>query len=261
MYQAQNYILAGSAAQAYALLQEDRENTVIGGGMWLRMGRGAYHTLIDVSALGLDRISETDDGVELGAMVTLRQLETSTLLRRVYSDVFARCTSPIVGVQFRNMATVGGTVCGRYGFSDIIPVLLALDAELVFHHAGTVSLAAHMAAPVRRDLLTAIRLPKDGRRAAYETIRNTATDYGLLNVCGACLPDGTWRLIVGARPGAAVRCAEAEAALAADDPDGAAAAIQKLTYSDNLRAGGEYRRALAEVLTRRVYGTLKGEET
>jgi len=260
MYQAQSYILAESAAQAYALLQEDRENIVIGGGMWLRMGRSAYHTMIDISALGLDRITETERSVEIGAMVTLRRLETSALLRRVYSDVFTQCTSPIIGVQFRNMATVGGTVCGRYGFSDVIPVLLALDAELVFQNAGTVTIAAFVDKPVRRDLLTAIRLPKDGRRAAYETVRNTATDYGLLNVCGACLPDGTWRLAIGARSGAAVRCEAAEAALAAGDPDAAAAEVRQLAYSDNLRASGEYRRALAGVLTRRVYGTLKGEE-
>lgn len=260
MYQAQSYILTKSAAQAYALLQEDPKNTVIGGGMWLRMGRGVYHTLIDISLLGLDQIKETECGVEIGAMVTLRQVETSKLLRRIYSAVFAQCTTPIVGVQFRNMATIGGTVCGRYGFSDIIPVLLALDAELMFHHAGTVSLEAHMAAPVRRDLLTGIRLPKDGRSAAYATVRNTATDYGLLNVCGACLADGSWRLVIGARPAAAVRCVEAEICLAADDPDGAAAAVRQLTYTDNLRAGGEYRRTLAEILTRRVYGALKGEE-
>ncbi|MFQ7552525.1 MAG: FAD binding domain-containing protein [Blautia marasmi] len=36
----------------------------------------------------------------------------------------------IVGVQFRNCATVGGSIWGRFGFSDVLTMLLALDTEV-----------------------------------------------------------------------------------------------------------------------------------
>ena len=35
----------------------------------------------------------------------------------------------IVGVQFRNCATVGGSVYGRFGFSDVLTLLLALVSD------------------------------------------------------------------------------------------------------------------------------------
>ena len=43
--------------------------------IWLKMSRGNVGTAIDISGLGLDQIEETEDAFEIGAMVTLRQLE------------------------------------------------------------------------------------------------------------------------------------------------------------------------------------------
>ena len=258
MYQAQNFISVRSAEEAYELLQTDVKNTVLGGGMWMRMGRRSCHTLIDLSRLGLDTVTETESCVEIGAMTTLRQLETSPLLKKTFGDVFADCAAPIVGVQFRNSATVGGSVCGKYGFSDIIPVLLALDGEAVLFGAGAVPMEQFLAKPMGRDLLLSVRLPKDGRRTVYQTARNAATDFGILNVCTARLPDGSWRLAIGARPGPAVRCFEAEAALKAGRVEDVAAALKTVAFGDNLRATKTYRLALAEVFIRRAYDALKG---
>ena len=258
MYQAQNFQIVRSAEEAYCLLQEDGKNTVLGGGMWLRMGRKHCNTLIDLSRLRLDFVKEAENSVEIGAMTTLRQIETSPILKQVYGSVFADCASPIVGVQFRNSATAGGSVCGKYGFSDIIPVLLALDGEAVLFGAGAVPMERFLTKPMGRDLLLSVRLPKDGRRAVYQTARNTATDFGILNVCTACLPDGSWRLAIGARPGPAVRCREAETALEADRVEDAVAALKTVAFSNNLRASGAYRLALAEVFLRRAYTALKG---
>ena len=46
-----------------------------------RLGRKRIGTLIDLSGLGLDQIEEQDGWVRIGAMVSLRQLETSALLK------------------------------------------------------------------------------------------------------------------------------------------------------------------------------------
>ena len=70
----QKYIRAGSLEEAYQLNQS-RNNRIIGGMLWLKMGTGSVNTAIDLCELGLDKIEETEDSFFIGAMVSLRQLE------------------------------------------------------------------------------------------------------------------------------------------------------------------------------------------
>ena len=87
MFSAQQYIKATSIQQALELNQK-RTSAILGGGCWMRLGKKNYSTLIDLSGLGLDQIEENDDEISLGAMVTLRQMETSQLLNRYFGDFF-----------------------------------------------------------------------------------------------------------------------------------------------------------------------------
>ena len=144
MYTANTYCLAESAAQAYDLLQSDRKNAIVGGNLWMRMGKGAYNTLIDLSRLGLDVIAAEDGFLTFGAMTSFRTVETSALAERCFGPVLREALSPIVGTQFRSLATVGGTVSGRYGFSDLLNAALALDAEVEFYRAGRMPLAGYL---------------------------------------------------------------------------------------------------------------------
>ncbi len=259
MISIQEYRFAESLDEALQLLDASRKNRVIGGGMWLRLGHASVKTAIDLSRLGLDRIEATEDEIAIGAMATLREVETAPCLRELFGGVLAESVSPIVGVQFRNMATVGASVYSRYGFSDLLTALLALDARVELRRAGTMALEDFLKnPPEKRDILTSVRVRRDGRRAAYRTFRRSATDFGVLNVCASISPEGDWRLSVGARPARAARCLEAEALLAAGDAAGAAkTASEKLRYGSNLRGSAEYRRALAEVLTLRCWDALK----
>ena len=86
MYTIRQFLCPSSLEEAYQALTAARNNTVLGGCMWLRLGRRAIGTAIDLSALGLDRITDTGDTIEIGAMVSLRQLETSKLLRQQYGN-------------------------------------------------------------------------------------------------------------------------------------------------------------------------------
>ncbi len=257
MYQAKEYLLAEMAEQAYAKLMESPDNGIIGGGLWMRMGHKAYDTLIDLTRLGLDEISVRDGFVRFGAEVSFRQLETEPLLRERFGGALGACVRPVVGVQFRRMATLGGTVFGKLAFSDVIPVLLALDAEVELFGAGRMSLESFLKKPAGRDLLLYLYIPDDGRMAAVQTLRNTATDFGLLNLCTAKLPDGSFRVTVDARPAGSVRCPEAEAALSAGDLAKAFEAVAALSYGSNLRASAEYRREMAPVLLGRCLEQLK----
>lgn len=121
-------------------LNQKRPNRVLGGMLWLKMEKISVGTAIDLSALGLDTIEETDTEFAIGAMATLRSLETHAALNAATNGAMREAVRHIVGVQFRNCATVGGSVFGRFGFSDVLTLLLALDARVVLQGAGELSL-------------------------------------------------------------------------------------------------------------------------
>ena len=255
LYTIKSYVFPESLEEADELLQRDcRNNAILGGCCWLKLGRRRIRSAIDLSKLGLDQIEVRDGFLELGACVTLRQLETNPHVTARFDGFLGRSVSHIVGVQFRNCATVGGSVFSRFGFSDLTCALLALDAAVVLHRGGEVPLAQFMATPISfDDILLKVRIRDDGRRAAYQSARRSSTDFPTMAVAVSCL-DGRWTVSVGARPARAVRSEQAARCL--NDGLGAAAAGQaaaeELTYGTDLRAGADYRRKLAAVLVRRA---------
>ena len=105
MLNIQNYIKVESLEEAYELNQK-KNNKIIGGMMWMRMGDSRINTAIDLSGLGLDKIEENDDEFRIGCMVTLRQLEVHDGFNQYTGGCVKEALRHIVGVQFRNLATV-----------------------------------------------------------------------------------------------------------------------------------------------------------
>ena len=61
MYIASSYVRAESLDEAWELNQK-RNNKIMGGNCWLRMGKNNnINTIISLSKLGLDKIEENDD--------------------------------------------------------------------------------------------------------------------------------------------------------------------------------------------------------
>ena len=115
MIKIKDYVRVGSLEEAYELNQK-RSACILGGMLWTKMGQRQVQTAIDLSGLGLDQIEESEEEFSIGCMVTLRQMEEHEGLN-AYTDGAAReSVQSIVGVQFRNLATVGGSIFGRFGF-------------------------------------------------------------------------------------------------------------------------------------------------
>ena len=91
-------------------LNQKKRNRIVGGMMWLKMGNQSVGTAIDLCDLGLNEIEETDDEFRIGAMVVLRQLEQHVGLAAYSCGAVAAALKDIVGVQFRNGATVRGSL-------------------------------------------------------------------------------------------------------------------------------------------------------
>ena len=109
--------MAESLEQAWELNQKGRNNVIIGGNLWLKMGNRNILNAIDLSTLGLDRIEEDESGFRIGCMATLRDIEMHEGLNKEFQNLFKEAVRHIVGVQFRNCATVGGSIFPKLGFS------------------------------------------------------------------------------------------------------------------------------------------------
>ena len=258
MFRAEDYVKVNSLSEAYELCQK-RSSVVVGGMVWLKMTNVTKRTIVDLSGLGLDQIQENQEEFSIGAMFTLRQLETHPGLNTYFGGIFKECTRHIVGVQMRNCATVGGSVYSRFGFSDILTCLMALDTYVELYHGGILSLEEFASRPVRRDdryILVRIIIKKDGRKAAYTTQRNSETDFPLIACCVSRLGNH-WYAAVGARPG------KARLVKITDDGYDSLAQLAKeaadsFTYGSNTRGSGEYRHGLAAVYIRRLMERLTG---
>lgn len=244
---------------AYTILKEKRSNAVLGGCAYLRMGSQKIHTGVDLSKLGLKYIKEQDTCVEIGAMTSFRDVETNVALHNYAGGVLSAAVSGIIGVQFRNVVTVGASVFMRYGFSDFLTALLALDAEVELVKGGRMKLAAFLDTPRSKDILTKIIVQKTPGQASYQAFRNSAGDYPLVTVAVSCL-NGEWKIVVGARPTRAKLAVQAAGllnnagtAVTTEVVEQAAQiAVEELPFGSNMRASAAYRQALAQTLIKRA---------
>ena len=246
------YKRAESLEEAWQLNQK-KTNRILGGMIWLKMETINVGTAIDLSGLGLDTIEETEDSFSIGAMVTLRQLEQHPGLAAYTHGAMREAVRHIVGVQLRNLATVGGSIYSRFGFSDVLTLFLALDCEVELYRAGRMPLAQFAAMPYDRDILTHICLRKTpGLLVQNQSVRATQTDIPILTCAAARTAQGQYRFAIGARPMKAV--------LVTPDCDPAQmpAAVQAAVKTgSNLRGSAEYRTHLTGVLVRRAVAALE----
>lgn len=244
-----------SLEEAWELNQKKR-NRVVAGMMWLKMGTHSFGTAIDLCDLGLDTIEETEDEFRIGAMVTLRQLEKHPGLAAYSCGAVETALKDIVGVQFRNGATLGGSLWRRMGFSDILTLFLAMDSYVELHERGIVSLEEFAGMKYDKDLLVRLIVKKQPGAFAYRAVRKQRTDLPSLNCAASKLPDG-YRVVVGSRPARAVVLRDEEGVLADGITEETAVAFADyaaahITVSGNMWGGAEYRAALVPVVIRRA---------
>jgi carbon-monoxide dehydrogenase medium subunit len=130
------YLTPESVEEAcFFLSQHQDEAKVIAGGQSLlillkqRLIEPSY--LIDLKPLTrLDYLSfDEKNGLEIGAMVTHRSIETSPIIKKHYG-VLSQLEEALASVQIRNYGTVGGNICHGDPSSDLIPALIVLGTKI-----------------------------------------------------------------------------------------------------------------------------------
>lgn len=254
MINIQKYVRAQSLEEAYQLNQS-RQNRILGGMLWMKMGRGNVNTAIDLCDLGLEDIRETEEAFYIGAMTTLRRIELHEGLNAYTNGTAAAAVRDIVGVQFRNMATIGGSIWGRFGFSDVLTFFLAMDTYVELYKGGIVSLETFSSMKYDNDILVRLIVKKTPGKFVYRTMRNQRTDFPVI-ACALSHIDGTYKAVIGARPARAMIVRDDRNLLSGSltENNGKAFAdyVAEITPTgSNTRGSASYRTHLIRVLTMR----------
>lgn len=206
------------------------------------------------------------DGIVLGALTTYTELRRSPVIAD-HLPALAEAAVTIGAAQIQNRGTIGGNVVNASPAGDTLPVLLALDAEMVLGSAaGERAVRAEDFWPAYRttlrrpdELLLRIRVPlAAGRQVRFRKIgtrRAQAISKVVMALAWRSMgPDEPWtdvRLALGSVAATPVRTTAAEQALDGTQPtrQAADAAVDALLGEvhpiDDVRSTADYRRAVA----------------
>jgi len=266
------YLRPETLEEAYSCLGSGAL-AVAGGTDVIRHTHAGVTTLVDLGLLPLRYIRE-GQGFAVGANTTLTEMMEHRGLAAHLDGVLAGMLRGVGSPLLRNAATIGGHLARRR-YSDIIPVLLALDAAVTIYEGTerTLPLDRFYAEGTGRSraLITEVRIPPAGRdtAAAFLKFARTGFDFALLNCAALVRRDGDervghCRIVVGETPALGASVPAAEDALRGrplDDPAIAAtaeAAVAAVAFGSDHRASADHRRALCGAAVRRCLEKARG---
>lgn len=240
--------------EAQGMMEKNKWAPLLAGGCWIGLGTRKFPAVIDLSKLGLRYIKEEADAFLIGAMATQGDVENFEPFQTFGKGILPKAVHTILGVQFRNMATMGGSVAARFGFSDIIPALLALDAEVELFGKGRMPIKEYLNFK-EKAILVEIVIPKKEQPVAALAFRKSVSDFPYLTGSVSINETGC-HIYVGGRPSRAVEAVEAGRLFTEKGMDAleecAALAAEEVKFQTNSHSSAEYRQAMAKVMVKRL---------
>lgn len=259
-----------------AVAQHGEEARPIAGGTALvnlmkqRLVQPAY--LIGLRRLGgLDAVSY-NGGLRIGALCTLRAIETSLLVRD-HAALLTEACRQVATIRIRSMATIGGALAHADPNQDTPAALIALDASVTLRsHQRVREIATgdfftgYYETVVQPDeLVTEIAIPPQpaGSGSAYiKFLPQTHDDYATVAVAArVTLRSGAItdaRVALGAAASTPLRAKAVENALRGNSPkpgilqEAAALVADTVDPIADFRGSAGYKRDMAVVFTRRA---------
>ena len=272
------YVRAESVDHAVsALAEHGDEAKVMAGGQSLlplmRLRLATPEVVVDVGRLAdLRGVREDGDALVIGALTTHHEVMTNELVRQ-HARLLAEVTASVADPAVRHRGTFGGSLAHADPAGDLPAAALALGVELVAQGPnGRRTIPArdffvdYLETALSPDeLLVEVRVPKlgSGWGFRYEKLHRVAQAWAIVGVAAAVRRvDGS---IAEARIGLAnmgptpLRADAVEQALSGMDASSEAALVQAAdraaqgtTPPSDLSGQADYRRHLAQVLTRRA---------
>ncbi len=222
---------------------------------------------------GLSGITENGNGLRIGALTTIREIETSALVREKL-PVLWQAAHQFASLQVRNTATIGGNIGRASPSGETLAPLLVLDAKAKVAYADgekSEPFSAFFQGPGKtsmgaKGLLTEIEIPYPaaGSKGVYlkHAVRG-AMDIAMVGVAVMITPDAgknniqDVRIGLGAVAPTPVRALKTEALLRGKPlgpvllKEAAILAASEASPISDQRSSAENRRWIVEALTRR----------
>lgn len=228
------------------LSRTDGNYLPLGGGVTLSQGSDDRVSVVDLQALGLDKISQEGQFLHIGAATRLQELaEFNSIPPGLKTAILSE-----TNINLRRQATVAGTLITANGRSTFGTVMLALDAALTWlpgPNEQTLGEYFSLHKPLHgAKLVTKIQIPLNVE-LSFEKVSRSPDDLPILCVALASWPSGRTRIALGGFGSSPI--------LAFDAPEsgGVDVAISDaLSRSDDAWAGAAYRQDVGASLIRRM---------
>jgi len=225
--------------------------------------------LVDIKAIPqLNRITyNKQDGLNIGATVTLNEISNSKIVQTNY-PILAEACKTVGSYQVRNRATLAGNICNASPAADTAPPLLVLEAKV-----NIISLVGEKMIPINQfftgvkknvlkkgEFVTSVTVPpiKDKWTGVYlKQGRKKDVDLATVGVAVVCIRDEV-RIALGAVAPVPIRAFKTEELLkgkAIDEPlleKIVKSALAEVSPISDIRSSKEYREEIIKVLIRRA---------
>jgi carbon-monoxide dehydrogenase medium subunit len=274
------YLAPKTIDEALLLLSQYKgETKVIAGGTDVlpklkRREIKAPEYIIDLKGIPDLNYIEYDEasGLTLGALVTIHDVETSSIIRERFNVLFQAAQS-MASPQVRNRGTVAGNICNAVPSADTAPALLTLEAKLKLISRKSeriVNIEDFFTGPSETvladaEILQEIQVPnlRPYSKGVYLKLTpRSAMDLAIVGVAVLVIPDDgvckDIRIALGAVAPTPFRAKRAESILRGQKFNdkvierAAEVAASESRPIDDHRASAEYRREMVKVLTKRA---------
>ena len=274
-----DYLEPTTVAEACAMLKRHAgEAKVFAGGshVTILMKQGLYQpkALVNIKKIAeLKGIRfDSTEGLQIGALVTHRELETAALVKEKF-PVLCEAEREVANIRVRNMGTIGGNLASGEPLTDLSQIFIALDGKLEIegpNGARTIAveqlfLDFYTTSLAEDEIITRVVLPPLPPRSGVEYIRfssSSVVDKPCAGVAVRFTLDKevvrAARVVLGCVGPTPVRARPAEASLTGKSllPEVAAAAgkiaSQECSPTDDLRGSEHYKRAIIGTLVKRA---------
>ena len=261
MIRIKRYVRVKNLDEAYKIMQESSNYILLGGFTFSRLSDRTVDVAIDLQDSGIKFIREDDEWIEVGGATPFGDIIRSDIFKRFLNGAFEdKVLKKLWSVQLRTIATVGGTIFPKLGFSDFITGLLALNVWVKLNKNGEMKLEEFLKTRIICTDYHRWYIKKEPRKYAFQFLRNSEYDFSVLNASASKLENGKdFRVVVGARPGVASLAVNAMDLLNKADnineqviEKAAKMASEELTFGSDFRGSKEYRKDMCIVLVKRV---------
>lgn len=217
----------------------------MGGGSILGQPSKEAFAVVDLQNLALNNIHDRGNFLELGATVTLQALMKVEGLQ----PALVQAARLEAAHNLRQVGTLAGTLVSANGRSPLTTAFLALDAAITLlprDETQPLGELLHLRSEILPGrLITLVTIPRN-TRLAYHAVSRTPADQPIVCAAVARWPSGRTRVALGGFGKAPLMAFDGT-----EDSGAEVAARDAYSHADDQWASAEYRRKMAEVLTRR----------